>query len=173
LSLQCKPTIHFSSLPILICLFLLNNSFRYKSLDAATYAETYPSTITIAVPSRLYYRQTEDKSYASVRLGVKDIIDLKGLRNGASSRAYTQLYGPRDENAVVVQKPLNLGFIVVGKLKTTQFADSEWPTCDWVDYHGPFNPRADGYQSPSGSSAGSAAAVATYEWLGFSIGTDS
>ena len=61
----------------------------------------------------------------------------------------------------------------MGKVKTTQFADSEWPTCDWVEYHAPFNPRADGYQTTSGSSAGSAAAVAAYDWLDFALGTDS
>jgi Asp-tRNA(Asn)/Glu-tRNA(Gln) amidotransferase A subunit family amidase len=55
--------------------------------------------------------------------------------------------------------------VIVGKLKTTQFADSEWPTCDYIDYHAPSNPRADGYQTTSGSSCGSAAAVASYEWL--------
>ena len=63
--------------------------------------------------------------------------------------------------------------MIVGKTKTTQFADSEWPTGDWVDYHAPFNPVADGYQGTSGSSAGSAAAVAAYPWLDFAIGTDS
>jgi Asp-tRNA(Asn)/Glu-tRNA(Gln) amidotransferase A subunit family amidase len=100
-------------------------------------------------------------------------MDLSGLRTGGSSRAYTELHGPRTENADVVQKILELGFIVVGKLKTTQFADSEWPTSDYVDYHAPFNPRADGYQTTSGSSCGSAAAVASYGWLDFTLGTDS
>ncbi len=147
--------------------------YRYKSLDAAAFGETYPSALTVAVPSRLYFKRTGDKPFAGMRIGVKDIIDLKGLRTGASSRTYTQLYGPRDSNAVAVQGLLELGFVVVGKTKTTQFADSEWPTCDWVDYHGPFNPRAEGYQTPSGSSAGSAAAVASYEWLDLAIGTDS
>lgn len=47
----------------------------------------------------------------------------------------------------------------------------EEPT-EATDYHAPFNPRADGYQSPAGSSSGSAAAVATYDWLDFAIGTD-
>lgn len=60
----------------------------------------------------------------------------------------------------------------MGKTKTTQFADTEFPTGDWVDYHCPFNPRADGYQSPSGSSAGSGAAEAAYEWLDYAIGSD-
>lgn len=170
---QYKRASHSSSLLVHFSYIILIDTFRYKSLDAAAYGETHPSTLTVAVPSRLYFTSTDNKPYAGKRLGVKDIIDIKGLRTGASSRAYTQLYGPRDRNADAIQKLLELGFVVVGKLKTTQFADSQWPTCDWVDYHGPFNPRGDGYQSTSGSSAGSAAAVAAYEWLDFSIGTDS
>jgi Asp-tRNA(Asn)/Glu-tRNA(Gln) amidotransferase A subunit family amidase len=43
---------------------------------------------------------------------------------------------------------------------------------DWIDWQCSFNPRADGYQSPSMSSAGSAAAVAGYDWVDFSVGTD-
>ena len=39
-----------------------------------------------------------------------------------------------------------------------------------VDYQAPWNPRADQYQSPTGSSSGSAAAIASYEWLDFTIG---
>ncbi|CAG8176305.1 unnamed protein product [Penicillium salamii] len=137
------------------------------------YREKYPSSLAVAVPSRLYHKPTPEKPFAGTRIGVKDIMDLSGLRTGASSRAYTELHGPRTENAEVIQKILELGFIVVGKLKTSQFADSEWPTCDYVDYHAPFNPRADGYQTTSGSSCGSAAAVASYEWLDFALGTDS
>ncbi|KAJ4357191.1 uncharacterized protein N0V89_001766 [Didymosphaeria variabile] len=41
-----------------------------------------------------------------------------------------------------------------------------------VDYEAPFNPRADGYQIPGGSSSGSASAIASYDWLDFSIATD-
>ncbi|KAF5622384.1 amidase signature domain protein [Fusarium tjaetaba] len=45
-------------------------------------------------------------------------------------------------------------------------------TTDAVDYPTAFNPRGDGYQSPAGSSSGSAAAVAAYDWLDCAIGTD-
>lgn len=117
--------------------------------------------------------KSEKRPYAGLRIAIKDIIDLAGLKTGGSSRAYTQLHKPRSENSETVGDLLELGFVVVGKVKTTQFADSEWPTCDWIDYHAPFNPVADGYQTTSGSSAGSAAAVATYNWLDFALGTDS
>jgi Asp-tRNA(Asn)/Glu-tRNA(Gln) amidotransferase A subunit family amidase len=108
-----------------------------------------------------------------LRLAIKDVINLKGMKTGASSRAYTDLYPAREKSAEAVQRLIDLGYVVVGKLKTTQFADSEWPTCDWVDYHGPFNPHGDGYLTPSGSSAGSASAIASYNWLDHSLGTDS
>lgn len=61
---------------------------------------------------------------------------------------------------------------MIGKLKSTQFGESEWATSDWVDYHAPWNPRADGYQTPSASSSGSGAAAAAYDWLDLSTGTD-
>jgi Asp-tRNA(Asn)/Glu-tRNA(Gln) amidotransferase A subunit family amidase len=126
----------------------------------------------VAVPSRLYFTKTDEKPYAGLRLAVKDIMDLKGLKTGASSLAYTALHPPRAASAKTVQRLVDLGFVIVGKDKTTQFADSEWPTSDWVDYHGSFNPRGDGYLATSGSSVGSAAAVAAYDWLDFSLGTD-
>jgi Amidase len=152
---------------------LTRNYSRYRSLDVMAYGEQYPSALTVAVPSRLYFEKSCERPCAGLRLAVKDIIDLKGLKTGASSRAYTSLYPAKSTSAKTVQQLLCLGFVVVGKLKTTQFADSEWPTCDWVDYHAPFNPRGDGYLSTNGSSAGSAAAVASYDWLDFSLGTDS
>ena len=69
---------------------------------------------------------------------------------------------------------IDLGIIVVRKPKTTESADSEWPTCDWVhiDYRGPFNPCGNGYLNPSGSSAKSAVAIASYDWLDFLLGSD-
>ncbi|KAK4201353.1 putative amidotransferase subunit A [Triangularia verruculosa] len=145
----------------------------FQSLDCSAYGEQHPSALTIAVPSRLYYKPTKVKPYAGLRLAIKDNIDLKGLKTGASSRAYTSLYPPRKHSAEIVQRLIELGFVIVGKVKTTQFADSEWPTSDWVDYHAPFNPRGDGHLTTSGSSAGSAAAVASYPWLDFALGTDS
>ncbi|CAH0051726.1 unnamed protein product [Clonostachys solani] len=147
-----------------------NDGFR--SLDAAAYGEQFPGALTVAVPSRLYYSKINEKPFSGIRIAVKDIIDLKGLKTGASSRAFTALYPIKEENAETVQHLLGLGFVIVGKLKSTQFADSEWPTCDYVDYHGPFNPRGDGYLTPSGSSSGSSSAVATYPWLDFALGTD-
>jgi len=143
----------------------------YEAFEISAYSDTWPAALTIAVPSRLYYTKTASLPFAGMRLAVKDNHDLSGIRTGASSRAFTKLYGPREKTAASVQKLLDLGAVAVGKTRTTQFGDTEWATGDWVDYHSPFNPRADGYQSPSGSSAGSGAGLATYPWLDFTTGT--
>ncbi|KAJ5481278.1 amidase [Penicillium sp. IBT 31633x] len=122
---------------------LPNDPYLYTSLNISVFTEEYPSTLTIAVPSRLYFTPTKEKPLTGLRIAV-----------GYSRCA-------RDHGA-----------IVIGKLKSTQFGESEWATSDWVDYHAPWNPRADGYQTPSASSSGSGAAIAAYDWLDLSTGTD-
>ena len=52
---------------------------------------------------------------------------------------------------------------MVGKTEPTQT----------IDHLAPFNPRADGFQSPSGGSSGQPSAVATYDWLDIAVGSDS
>lgn len=42
-----------------------------------------------------------------------------------------------------------------------------------IDWPTPWNPRADGYQSPAGSSSDSGVAIAAYDWLDIAIGSDS
>lgn len=61
---------------------------------------------------------------------------------------------------------------MIGKTKTTQFASGEG-SMDWVDYQCSFNPRGDGYQDTSMSCVGSAAGLASYDWIDSSLGTDS
>lgn len=126
----------------------------------------------IAVPSRLYATYSPDRPLAGARLSLKDIFRLKGVKTTMMSRAFTALYEPESENAAYVTKLLSLGAIIVGKTKMTQFASSDEPTDQWIDFHCPFNPRGDMYQSPSGSSSGAAAALAGYPWLDFSIAGD-
>lgn len=127
---------------------------------------------TVGVPSHLYYTRTASKPLAGVRLGVKDIYDLKGQRTSDGNRAYYALFPPRNATAPVVQRLIDAGAIIVGKMKTSQFANGEMATADWVDYHSPFNPRADGYQDPSSSSSGAGSGEASYPWLDLSLGSD-
>ncbi|KAM5343377.1 hypothetical protein ACJ41O_011914 [Fusarium nematophilum] len=129
-------------------------------------------SLAIAVPSRLYYEKTPEKPLAGILLGVKDIYDLTGIKTGNGNRAWCNLYPLANATATAVQRLIDAGAVVVGKQKTGQFANGEYATVDWVDYHSPFNPRGDGYQDPNFSSAGGGAAVASYPWLDLALGSD-
>ena len=82
------------------------------------------------------------------------------------------LYDAAKKSAYSVQKLIDDGAIVVGKVKTSQFANGAAVSAGWFDQLAPYNPRGDGYQSPSTSSAGSAAGLAAYDWLDYAIGSD-
>merc|ERR1711939_617752 len=129
-------------------------------------------SLAVAVPSRLYFTKTPEKPLAGVRLGVKDIYDIAGVRTSNGNRAWYHLYPPANVTALSVQRLVDAGAIIVGKMKTSQFANGEEATADWVDYHAPFNPRADGMQNPSSSSSGPGAGAAAYSWLDLTIGSD-
>ncbi|KAL6703660.1 hypothetical protein ACN47E_009434 [Coniothyrium glycines] len=126
----------------------------------------------IAVPSRLYFTKTAEKPLAGVRIGIKDIYDIKGLRTSNGNRAWYWLYPPAANTAPPVQNLIDAGAIIVGKMITSQFANGETATADWVDYHEAFNPRGDGYQDTSSSSSGGGAGTASYTWLDISLGSD-
>ncbi|KAI3538737.1 hypothetical protein CABS03_01817 [Colletotrichum abscissum] len=109
---------------------------------------------SIAVPSRLYYTETEEQPLAGLRFGVKDIFHVKGVGTSGGNRAYFYLYGRQNKTAPAVQRLIDLGAVLV------------------VDLHAPFNPRGDGYQDPSGSSTGPGAGVGAYDWLDLAVGSD-
>ncbi|KAM0668018.1 hypothetical protein ACQRIT_000516 [Beauveria bassiana] len=129
-------------------------------------------SLAVAVPSRLLFTKSADKPLAGVRLGVKDIFDIAGLKTSNGNRAWYQLYPEANQTASAVQKLVDAGAVIIGKMKTSQFANGETATADWVDYHAPFNPRGDGYLDPSSSSAGPAAGEASYSWLDIALGSD-
>ena len=106
-----------------------------------------------------------------LRFGVKDTIALKGLRTGFGSQAWLDTYPAEKTTAPVIKLLVNAGAIVVGEVKTTEFTEGVDP-CEWIDTICPYNPRGDGQQKPSSPSTGSAAAAAAYEWLDFTVGTD-
>ncbi|KAF2138491.1 uncharacterized protein K452DRAFT_256020 [Aplosporella prunicola CBS 121167] len=135
-------------------------------------ANTKGQSLAVAVPSRLYFTKTEEKPLAGVRLGVKDIFDVAGLKTSNGNRAWYHFYPAANTTAVAVQRLIDAGAIVVGKMKTSQFANGESATAEWVDYHAPFNPRGDGYQQPAASSSGPGAGEGAYPWLDITIGSD-
>ena len=124
------------------------------------------------MPSRLYFQATQETPLAGARVSLKDIFDLAGAKTTMMSRSYTEVYDAREQNANYVDKLISQGPIVIGKTKMTQFASSDEPTDQWIDFHCPINPRGDEYQSPSGSSSGAAAGLAGYPWIEFAIAGD-
>lgn len=141
----------------------------YLSLPAVTENVMAKS---VAVPSRLYSTISPEKPLAGLRLGVKDIYHVKGIKTSGGNRAYFYLYEAQNATAPAVQRLIDQGAILVGKMGTVQFANGDSPTADWVDLHCPFNPRADGYQNPSGSSTGPGAGIGAYDWLDIAVGSD-
>ncbi|KAL8407342.1 hypothetical protein RB594_006247 [Gaeumannomyces avenae] len=144
-----------------------DGSFQALSAHVASSA-----SLTVGVPSRLYYTPTAKRPLAGVRVGVKDHFALRGVKNSCGSRAWYELYGAADRTASSMQRLVDAEAVIVGQQKLSQFANDERPTADWVDYHAPWNPRGDGYQDPSSSSSGAGAAMASYPWLDLSVGSD-
>ncbi|KAH8174153.1 amidase domain-containing protein [Sarocladium implicatum] len=126
----------------------------------------------VGVPSRLYFTRTTEKPLAGVRVGVKDIYSLAGQKKGCGNRAWWHLYPEANETAPAIQNLIDAGAVVVGYQKTSQFANGESPTADWVSQLAPFNPRGDGYNGPSSSSSGAGASIASYPWLDIAVGSD-
>jgi len=76
--------------------------------------------LAVAVPSRSYFTKTADKPLAGVRLGVKDIYDVAGMRTSNGNRAWYHFYPPANVTAVAVQKLVDAGAVIVGKMLTSQ-----------------------------------------------------
>ncbi|SCO04988.1 related to D-mandelate dehydrogenase [Fusarium fujikuroi] len=130
------------------------------------------SSLTIGVPSRLYFTRTKEKPLAGIRVGVKDLYDLRGVKSSRGNRAWYNLYPAANKTAPAIQNLIDAGAVIVGTQKLSQFANGENPTADWVSYLAPFNPRGDGYQGPSSSSSGAGASIASYPWLDLAVGSD-
>lgn len=132
--------------------------FEQLQIAGKTYA-----TLGVAVPSRLQSRY--------LRIAVKDLFRVHGLKTSLCNSSYYQLSSPASKSASAVQKLVSQGHHILGLTKLSSMIAREEPS-DAVDFQTSFNPRGDGYQSPAGSSSGSAAAVASYEWLDCALGTD-
>lgn len=90
-----------------------------------------------------------------IPIGIKDIIDVKGMPTAAGFGPWRDRLAGRD--AVLVDKLRRAGALILGKTVTTQFA--------WIDPPPTRNPwNLD--RTPGGSSSGSAAAVAVGMCLG-------
>ncbi len=135
-------------------------------------AGSFPQSLQVAVSSRLHSPPSAEKPLLGKRIGVKELFALRGLRMALSNRAHYAVSSPAPATAPVIQKVLDAGAVLVGSTKCSSMISREDPV-EAVDFQAPFNPRGDGYQSPVGSSSGSGAAIAAYDWLDFTIGSDS
>ena len=124
------------------------------------------------MPSKLYYTRSQERPLNGLRVAVKDCFHIKGLKTSIGNRAYHKLYPPQNTTSTAVQQLIDLGALLLGKTHLSSFAWREEPT-QCIDFQAPFNPRGDGYISPAASSSGSGAAIASYDWLDLTIGTDS
>ncbi|KAF4435214.1 Glutamyl-tRNA(Gln) amidotransferase subunit A [Fusarium austroafricanum] len=113
-----------------------------------------------------------EKPLFGLRLAVKDLYDLKGVKTSGGNRALYEMSKVKTKTAVAVQKLIDAGAIVIGKNKLSEFAFAGPYVTEHIDYLLPFNPRGDGYSSPGDSSGGSAASIASYAWLDASMGSD-
>jgi hypothetical protein len=108
-----------------------DGKFRYANVNTLS-----DSTLGIPVPSRLYSlnKTTEAKPFEGIRVSVKDIIDVEGIKTSNGNRAWFDLYEAKNASAPAIQKLVEKGAVIIGKTKTSQFANSDRPTADWVDY---------------------------------------
>ena len=97
----------------------------YAPLPAAIAGIQAPA---VGVPSRLYYTPTLARPLAGIRLGVKDIYDIAGVKTSNGNRAWYGLYPPANVSALAIQRLIDAGAVVVGKMKTSQFANGETAT---------------------------------------------
>lgn len=96
------------------------------------------ATATIGVPSRLYYTRTAEKPLAGVRIGIKDIYQLAGVKSSFGSRAWYNLYLANNMTGTAVQRLIDAGAQIIGLQKASQFANGERATAEWVDYDSPY-----------------------------------
>ncbi|KAH1434619.1 hypothetical protein KXW29_008062 [Aspergillus fumigatus] len=129
------------------------------------------TSLGVAVSSRIPGVYAEDKPLGGVRFAIKDIFEVEGLRVTAGDRAFYSLSKPAAVTCPAIKRLIDAGAELLGTLKLGSLIAREEPT-ESVDYHAPFNPRADGYQSAWSSSGGSGAAIASYDWVDFTLGTD-
>ena len=135
-------------------------------------AGDFYQSLSVVVPSRKPFTTVRKGPFDGLRFAVKDVFELEGLRVFIACRAYYDVSKPATATASLIQKLIDGGVHLVGTLKLGSLIAREEPT-EAIDWHALFNSRADGYQSAWSSSSGSGAATAAYDWLDFTLATDS
>lgn len=114
---------------------------RFTALSASLV--DHNGAAAIGVPSRLYYTATSEQPLAGLRVcpssrsvdyplndaalqfSAKDLYDVAGLKTSMGNRAWLSLYPPVNTTAVPIQRLLDLGAVLVGKTRMSQFANGE------------------------------------------------
>jgi aspartyl-tRNA(Asn)/glutamyl-tRNA(Gln) amidotransferase subunit A len=112
------------------------------------------------------YRNTYRGPLHGIPIGIKDMIETKGLRTTMGSGIFKDYIPEKD--AAVVQKLKEAGAVILGKLHTHEFAYG--PMGD-RSYFGPARNPHDRRKIAGGSSSGAGAAVAAGLCYG-AVGTD-
>ncbi|KAI9712290.1 MAG: hypothetical protein M1820_001503 [Bogoriella megaspora] len=135
-------------------------------------AGIFPQSLSVAVPCRPLMMDSDlRRPLEGWRIAVKDNFDIQGMKTSACNKDYYKLYQPALATARCISLLEDAGAVILGKTKLASLAATEEPV-ECIDWPAPWNPRADGYQSPAGSSSGSGVAIAAYKWLDISIGSD-
>jgi hypothetical protein len=90
------------------------------------------ASLTVGVPSRLYFTKTAEKPLAGVRVGVKDIYALAGTKRSNGNRAWYNLYPKNNVTGTAITRLIEAGAQVIGLQKPSQFANGETATADWA-----------------------------------------
>lgn len=126
-------------------------------------------TVCAWVPhGRFLLPPTGDGPLRGLRFAAKDVFDVAGHATGAGNPTWLATHAPATRHAEVVQRLLDAGATLAGKVITDELAYSLHG--DNVHYGTPLNATAPGCV-PGGSSSGSAAAVAA-RLVDFALGTD-
>ena len=129
-------------------------------------------SLRIATPSRVLTLQASpQKPLMGVRVAVKDCFRIKRLKTSLCNSAYLDISGLAEATAPLVDVLVQAGAQILGMTKLSALIAKEEPS-EAMDFSTAFNPRGDGFQSPAGSSSGSAVAVAAYDWVDIAVGTD-
>lgn len=136
------------------------------------YKSDVDANLAVAVPSRLKFSIGDHNAVKGLRFVVKDNLHVAGIKTTLGNKAYFNTFPVRTQTAASIQKLIDAGGVLIAKAKMNSLGTWEEPT-EYIDYQAPWNSRADGYQGTGGSSTGSAAAMANYDWLDFALGSDS
>lgn len=84
---------------------------------------------------------------AGWRFQVKDIFNVEGMKTSGGSRACCQSYGQQTCTTETVQKFLDSGAHLVGKIRSVALALSSLQNGREIDFLAPWSSRGDGYQT--------------------------